>query len=156
MIARMSRWIACTLGWLNRGPRRCDPRAHVGIGVRQAGRLGHPVRHVDAEAVHAAFQPEPQRLLEVVENLRVVPVQIGLLGVEEVQVPLARLPSGSSTRVQAGPPNTDSQLLGGNGRRLRAVAKEIAIPGGAARPGGQRRLKPWGAASWCGWAPRPS
>ncbi len=50
--------------------------------VRQSGRFGHPMRDVDAEAVHAALQPEPQRLLEIIEDLGVVPVQVRLFGVE--------------------------------------------------------------------------
>jgi hypothetical protein len=56
---------------------------------RPAG--GHAVGHVDAEPVDATFQPEPQRLLQIVEDLRVLPVEVGLLGIEQVQVPLARL-----------------------------------------------------------------
>ncbi len=66
---------------------------HLGLDdlhVGQSRRFGHAVRDVDAEPVDAALQPEPQRLLEVVEDLGVVPVQVGLLGVEQVQVPLAR------------------------------------------------------------------
>jgi len=45
---------------------------------------------IDAEAVDAALQPEPQRLLQVVENLGVVPIQVRLFDIEEMQIPLAR------------------------------------------------------------------
>ncbi len=58
------------------------------VHVRQAGGLRHPVRHVDAEAVDAAVQPEPHRRLEVRRHRRVGPVQVRLLGREQVQVPL--------------------------------------------------------------------
>src|SRR5690606_23742859 len=65
---------------------------HLGVDLRQIGQiggLGHTVRDIDAEAVHAAVQPEPQGLLEIGGDLGIVPVQVGLFGGEQVQVPLA-------------------------------------------------------------------
>ena len=72
--------------------------------------LDHAVGHVDAEAVDAQVQPEPQDRAELVADRRVVPVEVGLLGGEQVQVPLAV----RARRVQAGPPKMDSQSLGGS------------------------------------------
>ena len=83
------------------------------LPVGQVGLLDQAVRHVDPEAVHAAVQPEPQDVQELRVHLRVVPVEVGLAGVEQVQVPLAGLPSGSTVRVQAGPPKTLCQSFGG-------------------------------------------
>ncbi|MCY1225283.1 hypothetical protein D9M72_374730 [compost metagenome] len=65
---------------------------HHGCGafpVRKPRFLDHPVRHIHAEAVHAAVQPEPQHRAHFLLDLGVVPVQVRLLGVKEVQVPFA-------------------------------------------------------------------
>src|SRR5215467_3128312 len=43
---------------------------------------------INPEAVDAEVEPEPQRALEVGSNVVIFPVEIGLLGREEVQVPL--------------------------------------------------------------------
>ncbi len=51
-------------------------------------RLDHPVGDVDAEAVHAEVEPEAQDRLELRVDLGVLPVQVGLLGGEQVEVPL--------------------------------------------------------------------
>jgi hypothetical protein len=48
------------------------------------------VGHVDAEAVDADVQPEAEDRAELVAHRRVFPVEVGLLGREEVQVPLPR------------------------------------------------------------------
>ena len=66
--------------------------ALVGLGVGRVGQLGvleQAGGDVDAEAVDAPVQPEAQHLLEVVADRGVAPVQVGLLGREQVQVPLA-------------------------------------------------------------------
>jgi hypothetical protein len=46
------------------------------------------VRNIDSEAVHAAVEPETQDAREVGLDDVVVPVEVGLLGGEEVQVVL--------------------------------------------------------------------
>ncbi len=62
-------------------------------GAQVAQRLGQVldqrVRDVDAEAVDAPVAPEPQRRAEVGADLFVLPVEVGLLGCEQVQVPLS-------------------------------------------------------------------
>jgi hypothetical protein len=60
---------------------------HLGLNdlhVRQARRFGHPVGDVDAESVDTPLEPEAKRLLEVVEDLGVLPVEVRLFGVEQV------------------------------------------------------------------------
>ena len=79
------------------------PAAEVGAQVRQqlVGVLDRPLREPDRldqeghgvhpEAGEALLCPEARDLRELVPHLRVGDVQVGLLGVEAVQVPLARL-----------------------------------------------------------------
>ena len=62
----------------------------VDIEIGEAGRGDHRVGHVDAEAVHASVEPEPEDGVELIGDRRVVPVPVGLFGGEQVQVPLAR------------------------------------------------------------------
>src|SRR5215475_2274004 len=45
--------------------------------------------HVDAESVDSAVQPEAQNRAELFADLVVAPVQVRLLGCEQVQVPVA-------------------------------------------------------------------
>ena len=62
----------------------------VGVGqVAVVGSLGQGLDHVHAEPVDAAVEPEPQRVVHGGHHLRVAPVQVGLLGQEQVQVVLA-------------------------------------------------------------------
>lgn len=58
--------------------------------------------------------PEAQDVEELLADLGVVPVQVGLGGVEDVQVPLAGRAVGLGDLVQPCPPNTDGQLFGGS------------------------------------------
>ena len=100
--------------------------------------LGEQVGNVDAEPVDAAIAPEAQRLEEVGADLRVVPVPVGLLGREQVQVPL---PVGH--RVHAGPPKNDLQSAGGSSPfgpepSRKMYRSRSAEPHGAA----ERGLKP--------------
>ncbi|MCY1228535.1 hypothetical protein D9M72_408560 [compost metagenome] len=66
--------------------------AAVAVGpaapLRQAGSLHQCVGHIHAESGHAPAQPETQHPLELIVDCLVVPVEVGLGGVEEVEVPL--------------------------------------------------------------------
>ena len=66
-------------------------RIVVGRGrvVAQLGVLDDQVAHVDAEAVDAAVEPEPQDVVELVAHVLVPPVQVGLLDQVVVHVVLA-------------------------------------------------------------------
>ena len=74
------------------------PVAHVPDAVAQLPVLDQPVRDVDAEAAHAAVEPEAKDLVELVAHRAVPPVEVGLLGRELVQVvlppPAVVLPRG--------------------------------------------------------------
>jgi hypothetical protein len=52
--------------------------------------LADAVDHVDPEAVDAPVEPEAHDLLHALDHARVLPVEVGLLGQEQVQVPLSR------------------------------------------------------------------
>ena len=57
--------------------------------------LDHAVGHVDTEAVDSTVEPEAEHTVELGANLFVLPVEIRLRDIEEVQVPRAvanRLP----------------------------------------------------------------
>ena len=84
----------------DRAPRAVDVVQLVAVfgGVRpgllladlgQVGVLDQQRRGVDAHARDAAVEPEPQDVLVLAAHVGVVPVQVGLLGREHVQVPLA-------------------------------------------------------------------
>ena len=67
--------------------RRVVAVAHVGI----SGFFDHSLGHVDADAVDTAVEPEAERVVELADDVGVVPVHIRLVGVEQVQVPPAGL-----------------------------------------------------------------
>jgi hypothetical protein len=62
----------------------------VGVEVGQVGVLGQERGRVDAYAVGAAVEPEPQQVLELFASLGMLPVEVRLGGCEQVQVPLTR------------------------------------------------------------------
>ena len=118
---------------------------HPDVGVlhvRQTRRLCHPVRDVDAEAVHATVHPEPQGLFEVVEHLGVVPVQVRLFGVEQVQVPLPGVAVGLDHPCPRRPAEHRHPVVGRqHAVGTAAVAEDVALTL-AAGTGGHPRLKP--------------
>src|SRR6185437_6896089 len=59
------------------------------LDVRQERVLDQDRGRVDPDAVHAAVEPESQHAEELVAYFGVVPVEVGLLWGEQVQVPLA-------------------------------------------------------------------
>ncbi len=101
-------------------------------GVRQIGVLGAQGRRVDADAGGSPLEPEAQDVLVLLADHRVTPVEVRLLGREQVQIPLA-----VRTLVQVSPENCDGQLLGGSspfsprpGRKWNS--SRSALPGPAA------------------------
>ncbi len=126
-------------------PHRGTAAAGVGVvvedlvlagPVRQALLLDQAVRDVDPEAVDAAVEPEPQDVVEGLVHLRVRPVEVGLLDVEQVQVPLA----GGAVRLgDPGPRGAAEDRAPVGGRlvavRALAVAEHVHVALGAARPG---------------------
>ena len=128
-------WVVVHIGQQHLGP----DDLHIG----QPRRLGHAVRDVDPEPVDAALQPEPQRLLEVLEHLGVVPVQVRLLGVEQVQIPLAGVAVSLDNAGPCGAAEDRHPVV----RRMNAagagaVAEDVALTLVAAGAGGQCRLEP--------------
>ncbi|CAH0326274.1 hypothetical protein SRABI128_05236 [Microbacterium sp. Bi128] len=105
-----------------------------GVGdVGQVGVFHQPVGDVDAEPVHAAIQPEPQYAFEHVPYVGVGPVEVGLGGVEDVQVPL---PEGAVGFGDACPHRPAEYGLPIVGRELAvlafAFAEDVTGAGGAA------------------------
>ena len=109
----------------------------------QVGILDQQGRGVDAHARDAAVEPEPQDVLVLAAHVGVVPVEVGLLGREHVQVPLARRAVG----VRRAGPRLALEARDPVRRDLVAV---LALAGvepeplalGAAGAGGERRLEP--------------
>ncbi len=126
----------------------------IGVGVVRAGlRLWRDLgqfsvlcqqgRRVDPDTVGATIEPEPEHGLELGTYLRVSPVEVGLLGSEQVEVPLAR----RAIRLgNPGPRRSAEDRLPAVGRQLSVRAATRPEPEPAAfrrpRPCGQRCLKP--------------
>ena len=108
------------------------------VPVGQAGLLDHAVRDVDPEAVDAPVQPEPQHVLELAADLGVLPVEVRLLGVEQVQVPLAVRDAGPRGPAEDRQPVVRRQLAGD----AAALAEQVAVALGAARGGVERGPEP--------------
>ncbi len=85
-----------------------SPVSAAGVGeVRERRVLGHRVGDVDAEPVDAAVEPEPQDVVERLGDLRTCPVEVRLLGREEVQVPRRLLPVAVGGQPLPGRPAED-------------------------------------------------
>ena len=93
------------------------------------------MRHVDAEAVDAAIEPEPQDVAELGPDLLVRPVEVGLRGVEQVQVPLA------VRHARPGRASEDRLPVVRRGVAV-AVAEHVPRPLRGSRSGGERLLEP--------------
>ncbi len=106
--------------------------------VRQVGGLDHAVRDVDAEAVDAEVEPEPQDRGELLGDLGMLPVQVGLLGREQVQVPVAVRCPGPGGSAEDGFPVVGRQRA----VRAAAGAEVVAGAGRAARPRGEGFAEP--------------
>ena len=126
---------------------------HGAVPVGQAVGLDHAVRDVDAEPVHALVEPEAQDLLELLADLRVVPREVGLGRVEQVQVPLAGGlvlgagdGAGARARGHAGPRGAAEDRLpvvrGQLAVLALTLAEHVASALGRALGRGQRGLEP--------------
>ena len=62
--------------------------------IGQVGVLHESVGHIDAETVDTEVDPEPEDVAELGSHLGVVPVEVGLADVEEVEIPLAVVETG--------------------------------------------------------------
>jgi hypothetical protein len=101
------------------------------------------VGDVDAEAVDAPVEPERDDGEELLAHLLVVPVEVRLGRVEDVEVPLAGGAVGLGDPAPAAAAEERRPVVGRELAVLTAaVAEEVAGPLGAARRGRQRRLEP--------------
>ena len=76
---------------VGRGLRRHTVTGHLAGGhlcIRKSIRLDQTMRNIHAESIDPTVQPELQDVEERFTNRRLVPVQIRLAGIKEVQVPL--------------------------------------------------------------------
>src|SRR5699024_392244 len=89
---------------------------------------------IDPESVHPAIEPEPHRLEEELADLWVPPVEVGLSGVEEVQVPLSVRHLG---------PCRAAELRGPVVVRAVRVDEHVAVPCGGTGLRLQRLAEPW-------------
>jgi hypothetical protein len=84
------------------GAAVAEPATRDRDAVGQLGVLGDEVDHVHPEAVGAPVQPAAHHRVDRLADVRVLPVEVGLLAREEVQVVLARrlveLPCGAGER----------------------------------------------------------
>jgi len=101
------------------------------------------VGDVDAEAVDPAVEPEAQDAAELLPHLRVLPVEVGLRAVEDVQVPLAGLAVRLGHAGPGGAAEDRGPVVRGQLAVLAlAVAEHVAVALGRAGARGQRLLEP--------------
>ncbi len=114
------------------------PLGRAQVPQRLAEILGEGVRDVDPESVHAPVGPEPQGGAVVVADVLVPPVEVGLLGGEEVQVPLPVRHPLPGAAAEHGLPVGGRQLA----PLAPAVPEDVAVAGGRTRTRAQRLLEP--------------
>ena len=111
--------------------------------VGELGLLADRHRCVDAEPVNAAIEPEAERVVEVLDDVGVLPVPVRLFGSEHVQVPLTRTAVGLDDACPRRPTEVRQPVV----RCLRttcALAITEPEPGAlhAPRAGGDGRAEP--------------
>ena len=99
--------------------------------------FGQAVRHVDAEAVGAVVGPEAQGLLEFLVDVRVLPVDVRLRLVEQVQIPLAVGHARPGRAAEEGLPVVGRQFA----VLAAAVAEDVAVARRGAGLGGEGFLE---------------
>ena len=117
--------VACCLS--NLEPARpdtpvCDPRGALARAVairpgilllgREIRVLDQQRSRVDPHAGDAALEPEPQDVLVLGPDFRTLPVEVGLLGREQVEVPLARRPVRVRRPGQVSPEKLETHSVG--------------------------------------------
>ena len=112
--------------------------------IRQRGILDETMGDVDPETVDVPSQPVPEHVVELGADLLVRPVQIGLLGSEQMQVPLP----GRSVRIVDARPCAAAETAPPVVRRLvadwpAAVAEHVSSPCRTVGRSGEGRLEPW-------------
>ena len=111
--------------------------------VGKPGLFDEPVGNIHPKPVDPTVEPEAQNLEKLVSNPGVLPVEVGLRRVEQVQVPLAGCAFGG---VRAGPCRPAKCRLPRVGGFISgcapAVSKNVAVALGAAGIRRQRLAKP--------------
>ena len=69
--------------------RAVGDTGHLGRVVGQGGVLADAVDHVGPESVDSPVEPEPEGVVHGLDHRRLVPVEVGLGRLEQVEVPLA-------------------------------------------------------------------
>ena len=116
----------------------------VFLRVGQAVGFHQGVRHIHAETVDPEVEPVPQDVVETLLDQVGVPVEVGLVDVEQVEVPLFRGAVGAlqprpSLTAEQRPPVVWRQLTAG----APAVADQVALPLRGAGFGRDRGLEPF-------------
>ncbi len=102
-------------------------RARVHLAVRQCGILGDQIDHVHAEPVDSAVQPPVHHRVDRRPDVRVLPVEVGLLAREQVQVVLV----GGGVELPGRPGEPRAPVVG-----LGAPPVPVALRVGATRARG--------------------
>ena len=99
--------------------------------------FGQAVRYVDAEAVGAVVGPEAQGLFELLVDVRILPVDVRLRLIEQVQIPLAVGHARPGRAAEEGLPVVGRQFA----VLAAAVAEDVAVARRGAGLGGEGLLE---------------
>ena len=73
-------------------PRRGRPVAEVPIG--EARFFDEAVCNIDAETIHTSVEPESEHTVKETPDFWVLPIEVGLALIKNVEIPLARAAIG--------------------------------------------------------------
>ena len=96
------------------------------------------MRNIDTEAVGAVVKPKTQGFDEVSSHIRVLPVPVGLLHGEQVQIPLSVGHARPRGAAEMGHPVSGRQFA----MFAAAVAEDVTVAFRRAWPSGKRGLEP--------------